>query len=149
MSSINKYEILNGSELKKLFLNSECGLLEDIHGPANGKVLFPIWFKKLDLWRGKIFHFSHQNGLTGMNRLGVLNAEILRYRFKGSIKKSLFFDKDVIVIDHNLEFNPNWVRRYHDELVKLDDQIYLGMSYYKKSKGLEFVSYFILDFSKL
>ena len=40
----------------------------------------------------------------------------------------------MIVIDHNLEFNPNWVRRYHDELVKLDDQIYLGMSYYKKSK---------------
>ena len=149
MSNINKYDILNSSELKELFLNSECGFIEDIHGPANGKVLFPIWFKKLDLWRGKIFHFSHQNGLTGMNRLGVLNAEILRYRFKGSIKKLLFFDKDVIVIDHNLEFNPNWVRRYHDELVKLDDQIYLGMSYYKKSKGLEFVSYFILDFSKL
>ncbi|WP_111895544.1 hypothetical protein [Acinetobacter sp. MB5] len=149
MSNLNKYERMSNAELKKLFIHSECSDLKEMHGAASGKVLFPIWFKKLNLWKGKVFHFSEQHGLTGLNRIGMPYFEILKYSFEGHIAKSLFFDKQVIVIDHNSPKNPSWVRRYHDELVKVEDQVFLGMSYYKQKAGLKFVSYFILDFSKI
>ena len=83
-----------------------------------------------------------------MNRLVIGKIETQRYQFNAHIGKSLFSDQDVLIINHNLSANPNGVRRYHDEMVQIDTDLYLATSHYRIGKKLKFVSYFAFDFTK-
>lgn len=61
--------------------------------------------------------------LTGFNRLGFRRLETQRYQFNAHIGKSLFSEQDVLIINHNLSSNPNWIRRYHDEMVRINTDL--------------------------
>ncbi len=139
---------LSIEDLDQLFNNGQCPNLKSLEGIAKGLVIHPAWFARLKLWRGKVFQISSSTELTGLNRLGLGRLEIQRYPFNARIGKSLFSDRPVLIINHNLSANPYWVRRYHDEMVQIDSHIYLATSHYKMGKKLKFVSYFAFDLSQ-
>ncbi len=148
IQELEDLKTLNIKELNQLFKTGTCPKIESLNGSAKGMVIKPVWFQRLNLWRGKVFNLSSTEELTGLNRLGIGQIETQRYQFNAHIGKSLFSDQDVLIINHNLSANPNWVRRYHDEMVQIDTDLYLATSYYRVGKKLKFVSYFAFDFSK-
>ncbi|NNG83327.1 hypothetical protein [Acinetobacter sp. ANC 5378] len=148
IQQLEDLKTLNIKDLNQLFKIGTCPKIESLNGSAKGRVIKPVWFKRLNLWRGKVFNLSSTGELTGLNRLGIGQIETQRYQFNARTGKSLFSDQDVLIINHDLSANPNWVRRYHDEMVQIDTHIYLATSYYRVGKKLKFVSYFAFDFSK-
>lgn len=148
IQELNDLKRFNIKELNQLFKTGRCPKIESLNSSAKGIVIKPAWFKRLNLWRGKVFNILATGELTGLNRLGIGKIETQRYQFNAHIGKSLFSAQDVLIINHDLSVNPNWVRRYHDEMVQIDAHIYLATSHYRIGKKLKFVSYFAFDFSK-
>lgn len=150
--SINNLEdflTLSSDELKQLFSQGKTPDTALLHGMAKGLVVKPNWFKKMNLWRGKVFNQSASGAVSGFNRIGLGSLEILRYNFTAEIGKSRFSDQNLLIINHNLPKNPKWVRQFHDEMVEVKPGIYLATSHYKKRNKLELVSYFVLDFNRV
>lgn len=151
LSAIHKLEDLKHLDIKalnQLFKNGGCPRIESLNGSAKGMVIKPDWFQRLNLWRGKVFNLSPAGELTGFNRLGIGRLETQRYQFNAVLGKSLFSNQDVLIINHDLSVNPNRIRRYHDEMVQIDTDLYLATSHYRIGKKLKFVSYFAFDFTK-
>lgn len=149
IQEIDDLKNLNLKALNQLFKTGRCPKIEALNGSAKGMVIKPAWFQRLNLWRGKVFNLASTGELTGFNRIGIGKLETQRYQFNARIGKSLFSDQQVLIINHDLSANPNWVRHYHDEMVQIDPHIYLATSYYRMGEKLKFVSYFAFDFSKI
>ena len=98
-------------------LPSSFKALAQLDGVAEGLILDPVWFERLRLWRGKVFHSDGWGQASGINRLGVGSFEFRRYQFNARKQRSAFSDRDIVLLDHNRPDNPWWVRAYHDELV--------------------------------
>lgn len=78
LSAIHKLEDLKHLDIKalnQLFKNGGCPRIESLNGSAKGMVIKPVWFQRLNLWRGKVFHLSPAGELTGFNRLGIGRLE--------------------------------------------------------------------------
>ena len=101
-------------------------------------------FRELRLWRGKVFSTSESGEVTGLNRIGVGPMEVRRYRFTARVGRSLFSDRDVLLLDHDTAANPPYIRRFHDELVRVDDGLYLATSHYRVRDELRLLCYFAL-----
>ena len=82
--------------------------------------------------------------MVGLNRLGVGPMEIRRYRFTARVARSLFSDRDVIFLDHDDPGNPASVRRFHDELVAIEEGLYLATSHYRTGERLRYLCHFAL-----
>jgi len=54
------------------------------------------------------------------------------------------FDRDVLLLDHYNQDNPFYVRRFHDELVQIDQQRFLATSHYRWRGQWRFLCYFAL-----
>ena len=133
---------LNLKALNQLFKTGRCPKIEALNGSAKGMVIKPAWFQRLNLWRGKVFNLASTGELTGFNRIGIGKLETQRYQFNARIGKSLFSDQQVLIINHDLSANPNWVRHYHDEMVQIDPHIYLATSYYRMGKKIKICQLF-------
>lgn len=140
---------LNRQQLQTLHAQGSCPDPNLLNGIAKGMVLDPIWFERLHLWRGKVFHHAHDGTIGGVNRLGVGAFEYLRYRFELSVGQSAFSDRQVILLNHDLPENPYHVRIFHDELVQLQPQLFLASSHLKIAGKLRYISYFAFDFGQM
>jgi len=82
--------------------------------------------------------------VSGLNRLGFGPLETRRYSFTARLARSLFGDREVIFLDHDIPSNPSRVRRFHDELVRIEDGLYLATSYYRHGDDLRYLCHFAL-----
>ena len=105
--------------------------------------LFHLWMP----WRGKTFAASYGRGDNIFTKDSYLLARLFNPLYRGFVsdgpktyrgfafrtyKAPGLFDADrtVLKIDYNLKENPAFtVRRVLDELVKLDDNLYLGKAH--------------------
>jgi hypothetical protein len=139
---------MRGANLRELHAKGTCPPVTDLHGTIDGVVLngrlsAPL-VRELHLWRGKVFDRDEQGTVTGLNRLGVGPIEVRRYRFTALVAPSLFGDRDVVFLDHDTPRNPSYVRRFHDELVEIEQGLYLATSYYRSGENLKYLCHFAL-----
>jgi len=139
---------LRGTNLRELHAKGICPPVKDLHGAIDGIVLngrlgAPL-IRELGLWRGKVFDRDEHGTVTGLNRLGVGPIEIRRYRFTARVAPSLFDDRDVVLLDHDRPENPAKVRRFHDELVEIEQGLYLATSHYRTGEDLKYLCHFAL-----
>lgn len=66
------------------------------------------------------------------------------FRFTLKVQRSAFSERDVVLVDHDHAGNQGWVRRFHDELVRVDDGLYLSTSHLRRDDGLRFAAWFAL-----
>jgi len=146
-SSRQRLSDLRGQDLAQLHSEGTCPEPTALSGVLDGAVLtgglsIP-GIRELRLWRGKAFDHDSDT-VTGLNRLGAGPLEVRKYRFVARRAKSLFGDRDVVWLDHDRETNPGYVRRFHDELVQVDDGLYLATSHHRSGDDLRFLCYFAL-----
>ncbi|MDE2421292.1 MAG: hypothetical protein KGO49_08965 [Gammaproteobacteria bacterium] len=147
----DSFEALSALDLRRLrqvHSNGRCPDISDLNGIAEGLILDPSWFERMRIWRGKVFQLAGQDRISGINRLGIGPFEFRRYRFTARKTRSVFSDRDIILLDHDRSDNPWWVRRYHDELVEMRPGLYLTCSHLRINGQLRYVSYFAFDFGK-
>jgi hypothetical protein len=139
---------LRGADLCGLHTNGTCPPVEDLHGTIDGIVLNgrlgAPFIRELGLWRGKVFDRRADGTVGGLNRLGVGPFEVRRYRFTARVARSLFGERDVVFLDHDRPENPSRVRRFHDELVQIEPDLYLATSHYRTGEDLTYLCHFAL-----
>lgn len=136
---------LGRTTLENLHAKGACPDTNSLVGIAEGVILPRGGVERLRIWRGKVFHREEDGLAGGHNRLGVGLFEFRRYRFIASRKRSVFSDRDVVFIDHDLPGNPRLVRRFHDELIEITPGLYLASSHLRVSGDLRYMSHFALD----
>ncbi|MEN9429183.1 MAG: hypothetical protein RJA86_42 [Pseudomonadota bacterium] len=134
--------------LRAAHAHGRCPDPGELDGVAEGLILDPVWFERLRLWRGKVFHSDGWGQASGINRLGVGSFEFRRYQFNARKQRSAFSDRDIVLLDHNRPDNPWWVRAYHDELVEMRSGLYLTCSHLRINGQLRYTSYFAFDFGQ-
>ncbi len=133
---------LSRSELAEAHRAGACPSPQEFGGVADGLVLTTPIVRGLRLWRGKTFDANADGSVTGLNRLGIGGFERRRYRFEARVAPSLFGDREVLYLDHDLPVNPFYIRRFHDELVRVDERTYLATSHYRVGDRLIHLCYF-------
>ena len=139
---------LDRQGLREAHSRGACPEPGKLDGVAEGLILDPVWFERLRLWRGKVFHSDSKGRAFGQNRLGVGPFEFRRYQFKASKAQSAFSNRKVVILDHDLPGNPYWVRIFHDELVEMRPGLYLTCSHLRIGRRLQYASYFAFDFGR-
>lgn len=139
---------LRGQDLRALHTHGSLPSLDELNGSIDGAVLNgrlgqPL-VRDLRLWRGKTFEHDRNDAVTGFNRLGVGPLEIRRFQFTARVAQSLFSDREVVFLDHDNANNPGYVRRFHDELVAIEDGLYLATSHYRDGERLRYLCHFAL-----
>ncbi|GAA4807930.1 hypothetical protein ACFQ0K_02500 [Nocardioides caeni] len=139
---------LRGQDLRALHAGGSVPSLDELSGSIDGAVLNgglgrPL-VRDLRPWRGKLFEPDDHGTVTGFNRLGVGPLEVKRFRFTARVAKSLFSDRDVVFLDHDNANNPGYIRRFHDELVAIDEGLYLATSHYRDGERLRYLCHFAL-----
>ncbi len=148
MSPRSRLAALRGQDLRALHARGSVPSLDELEGSIDGAVLNgrlgqPL-VRELRLWRGKTFEHDTTDAVTGLNRLGVGPLEIKRFRFTARIAQSLFSDREVVFLDHDNPANPGYVRRFHDELVAIDEGLYLATSHHRDGERLRYLCHFAL-----
>ena len=131
------------ADLRNLHSSGWCPVPQRLTGVAEGLVLTQA-ASQARIWRGKVFDRGPGNTVIGLNRIGLGSLESWRYRFTARIGRSLFADRDVLLLDHYNQDNPFYVRRFHDELVQIDQQRFLATSHYRWRGQWRFLCYFAL-----
>lgn len=139
---------LRGQDLRALHAGGSIPSLDELNGSIDGAVINgqlgrPL-VRDLRLWRGKLFERHDHGTVTGLNRLGLGPLEVKRFRFTARVAQSLFSDREVVFLDHDNAHNPGSVRRFHDELVAIDEGLYLATSHYRNGEGLRYLCHFAL-----
>ncbi|MCR1785499.1 hypothetical protein KVF89_23375 [Nocardioides carbamazepini] len=138
---------LRGTDLDDLHRAGVCPAPGELAGTMDGAVLTGslalVGVRSLGIWRGKIF--DEQAGeVSGINRLGIGPVEVRRYRFTARRATSLFSDREVLCLDHDSPENPDRIRRFHDELVRIEPGLYLATSHCRYGQELRLLAYFAL-----
>ncbi|KRB72694.1 hypothetical protein ASE01_21800 [Nocardioides sp. Root190] len=139
---------LRGQDLRALHATGSVPDLSQLDTRMDGVVLNghlgrPL-VRNLRLWRGKVFERDQDGAVTGLNRLGLGPVELRHYRFTARTTPSLFGDRSVVLLDHDNDSNPASVRRFHDELVAIDDGLWLATSHYRDGDRLRYLCHFAL-----
>lgn len=139
---------LRGADLRVLHEGGRAPDPGELTGVIDGAVLsgrlsLPV-VRGLGLWRGKVFRQDDTGAVVGLNRLGFGPLEIRRYAFSARLAPSLFGDRDVVFLDHDHPSNPTSVRRFHDELVAIEDGLYVATSHYRSGDELRYLCHFAL-----
>lgn len=150
MSTIpaSRLSSLRGADLRELHASGTSPDPLELDGVIDGAVLSGRLslpgVRSLGLWRGKVFSQDEDGVVSGLNRLGFGPLEIRRYRFTARLAPSLFGDREVVFLDHDNESNPTSVRRFHDELVAIEEGLYLATSHYRTGDDLRYLCHFAL-----
>lgn len=142
-SAAARLAALRRADLRALHASGSCPDPTDLHGAIDGSVLTDPVMRELRIWRGKVFE-NVDGSVSGLNRIGLGPLEIRRYRFTAHVGTSLFGDRDVVLLDHDNDANPPYIRRFHDELVHIDTGLYLATSHYRVNGGLRYLCHFAL-----
>jgi len=153
-SALDRLARLHSKDLTGLHRGGTLPTLSDLDGVLEGRVLTGALnhptLRPLRLWRGKAFDQSADGTVTGLNRLGAGPVEVSRFRFEARIAASLFSNRDVVVLDHDNDDNPELVRRFHDELICVGEGLFLATSHHRSDLGatpqLRFLCHFALAF---
>ena len=144
---------LRGEDLATLHADGVAPDPRELHGVLDGVVLggaldHPA-LRPLRLWRGKVVD-EHVAGrpVTGRNRIGLGPGEVRRFTFEARAATSLFSEREVVRLDHDRPGNPAAVRRFHDELVRIEPGLFLATSPHRASldpaSPLRFLCHFAL-----
>lgn len=142
--TVDRLRTLSPAELGALHETGVCPAPEELLGTLDGEVLDTTLLRVLHPWKGKVVERDDTGIIGGRNRIGVGPLEIRRFRFTALVGRSLFGDRDVLLLDHDHAGNPAWVRRFHDELVRIEDGLYLATSHHGQAGELRRVAYFAL-----
>lgn len=146
-TALGRLQALRHADLPLLFAEGTCPEADELTGTIDGAVLTGSLarpgIRTLRPWRGK--RFEATNGqFGGLNRLGLGPVEVHRFRFTARTATSLFSDRSVLVLDHDHPGNPDWIRRFHDEVVRIEPALFLATSHHRTGDDLRLLAYFAL-----
>lgn len=138
---------LRGADLASLHAAGACPDPGELRGTLEGVVLTGSLalpgIRDLGIWRGK--RFDDVDGVRGgLNRLGLGPLEVRRFRFTVRRAESRFSAREVLFLDHDRPDNPERIRRFHDELVRVEPGLYLATSHHGTGDDLRLLAYFAL-----
>lgn len=100
------------------------------------------------VWAGKTFTATSDTGGRGHNRVnvpGVFGRQDL-FPFETSFGASAIDGQPALILDYDLEVNPPYIRRIHDELREVAPGLFLGPAMWKGRAGARsLVLWFALD----
>jgi hypothetical protein len=99
------------------------------------------------VWEGKTFEASSDTRGVGHNRVrlqGVLGRQNL-FPFATSFGPSAIDGKPTLVLDYDLDVNPSYIRRIHDEIREVAPRLLLGPAMLKRRADKVLVLWFALD----
>lgn len=98
-------------------------------------------------WEGKTFASTSEREGRGHNRVslpGVLGRQDL-FPFETSFGPSLVDGRPTLILDYDLERNPGYIRRIHDEIREVAPGLFFGPAMWKRGRGAVVVLWFGLD----
>lgn len=99
------------------------------------------------VWEGKTFQASSDTRGVGHNRVavrGVLGRQNL-FPFATLFGASAIDGEPALILDYDLDVNPPYIRRVHDELREVAPGLFLGPAMWKSPRGKALVLWFALD----
>ena len=99
------------------------------------------------LWEGKTFRASSDTHGTGFNRVyvpGALGRQGL-FPFETRFGPSSIDELPALILDYELDVNPAYVRRIHDELREVSPGLFLGPAMWKTATSKALLLWFALD----
>ncbi len=99
------------------------------------------------VWEGKTFQAASDTHGTGHNRVhvpGVLGRQGL-FPFATSFGPSAIDGKPTLILDYDLDANPGFIRRIHDEIREVSPGVFLGPAMWKTGRDKALVLWFALD----
>lgn len=99
------------------------------------------------VWEGKTFQASTDSRGVGHNRVfvpGVFGRQNL-FPFETTFGPSAIDGKPTLILDYDLDVNPGYIRRIHDEIREVAPGLFLGPAMWKGRKQKSLVLWFALD----
>lgn len=99
------------------------------------------------VWEGKTFAATSDTRGTGINRVhipGVFGRQNL-FPFETSFGPSAIDGKPTLILDYDLDVNPGYIRRIHDEVREVAPGLFLGPAMWKGARNKALVLWFALD----
>ncbi len=99
------------------------------------------------VWEGKTFSASSDGAGVGHNRVfvpGVFGHQSL-FPFETTFGPSAIDGKPTLILDYDLEVNPGYIRRIHDEIREVAEGLFLGPAMWKSGTDKTLVLWFALD----
>jgi hypothetical protein len=99
------------------------------------------------VWDGKTFLSRDDQRGDGHNRVSlprVLGRQNL-FPFTTRIDRSVLDSGATLVLDYDLDVNPGYIRRIHDEIREVSPRLFLGPAMVKSARGPMTVLWFALD----
>ena len=99
------------------------------------------------VWEGKTFQSMSDSAGVGHNRVrvaGVLGRQNL-FPFETRFDASEIDGRPTLVLDYDLEVNPPYIRRIHDEIREIEPRLLLGPAMWKRERDKLLVLWFALD----
>jgi hypothetical protein len=99
------------------------------------------------VWEGKTFRAASDAHGTGHNRVnvpGLLGRQGL-FPFATRLGASLLDGAPTLILDYDLDVNPAYIRRIHDEIREVAPGLFLGPAMWKSEREPALVLWFALD----
>lgn len=99
------------------------------------------------VWEGKTFQAASDAHGAGYNRVfvpGVLGRQNL-FPFATSFGPSAIDGRPTLILDYDLDANPSFIRRIHDEIREVAPGVFLGPAMWKGPRDKALVLWFALD----
>ncbi|HUS32741.1 MAG TPA: hypothetical protein VMZ53_29775 [Kofleriaceae bacterium] len=100
------------------------------------------------VWEGKTFQASGDSTGVGHNRVfipGVFGRQNL-FPFETSFGPSAIDGKPTLILDYDLDVNPGYIRKIHDEIREVAPGLFLGPAMWKGARDKKtLVLWFALD----
>jgi hypothetical protein len=99
------------------------------------------------LWEGKTFQAASDGRGSGHNRVygGALLGHQNLFPFNTSFGPSAIDGKPALILDYDLEVNPGYIRRIHDEIREVAPGLFFGPAMLKRGGGMTLALWFALD----
>lgn len=118
-----------------------------LSGSPAGGLLRAFAASRSFVWDGKTFSSHDERHGEGVNRVqlpGVLGRQQL-FPFATRIESSAIDGRQAIVLDYDLDANPAYIRKIHDEVREIEPGLYMGPAMWKAGTGKVTVLWFALD----
>jgi hypothetical protein len=161
LHSLDSLAARSVSELDALYRGATVSsTMHSADGPLVGRMLAvrglpaaiakPLrrWAKSRSfLWEGKTFQASDDARGVGHNRVHVPNVlgHQNLFPFETRFDDSAIDGKPTLVLDYDLDANPGYIRRIHDEIREVAPGLFLGPAMWKSGRDKQLVLWFALD----
>lgn len=99
------------------------------------------------MWEGKTFQAATDTRGSGINRVYVprVFGHQNLFPFNTSFGPSAIDGKPTLVLDYDIDVNPGYIRRIHDEIREVAEGLFLGPAMWKRGSDRTLVLWFALD----